>query len=160
MSDAADGERKDKKRKSGDYEVGYGKPPKRTQFRKGTSGNPKGRPKRARNLRTVLLETAAEMVMVRQGDRTEKLPKGEALIKSLMTRALSGDYRAVALVLQKMWELSDEGCALDEDGEALTRDEVEIAKVLRERLIRSGNVTPQPTQVVEREGTGEEGERE
>ncbi len=28
-----------------DYEVGYGKPPKNTQFKKGKSGNPKGRPK-------------------------------------------------------------------------------------------------------------------
>ena len=29
----------------GSYEVGYGKPPKHTQFKKGQSGNPKGRPK-------------------------------------------------------------------------------------------------------------------
>ncbi len=28
-----------------DYEIGYGKPPKQTQFRKGQSGNPRGRPK-------------------------------------------------------------------------------------------------------------------
>ena len=30
-----------------DYEVGYGKPPKNTQFRKGVSGNPRGRPKKS-----------------------------------------------------------------------------------------------------------------
>ena len=30
-----------------DYEVGYGKPPKNTQFQKGVSGNPKGRPKKS-----------------------------------------------------------------------------------------------------------------
>jgi len=29
-----------------DYEVGWGKPPKETQFKKGVSGNPKGRPKK------------------------------------------------------------------------------------------------------------------
>ncbi len=28
-----------------DYEVGYGKPPSRTRFRSGQSGNPRGRPK-------------------------------------------------------------------------------------------------------------------
>ena len=27
------------------YEVGYGKPPQQAQFKKGQSGNPKGRPK-------------------------------------------------------------------------------------------------------------------
>ena len=31
------------------YEVGYGKPPKSTQFKPGRSGNPKGRTKGSRN---------------------------------------------------------------------------------------------------------------
>ena len=30
-----------------DYEVGYGRPPKSGQFKKGQSGNPKGRPRNA-----------------------------------------------------------------------------------------------------------------
>jgi hypothetical protein len=40
---------------SGDYQVGYGKPPKHTQFKPGKSGNPQGRPKGTKNLKTDLI---------------------------------------------------------------------------------------------------------
>ena len=47
-----------------DYEVGYGKPPKNTQFRKGVSGNPRGRPKKAPDFDHVLIREANSVMTV------------------------------------------------------------------------------------------------
>jgi hypothetical protein len=56
--------------KSASYEVGYGKPPRRTQFRKGQSGNPGGRP-RGRPIEYVkemALQEAYRTVIVKRED--------------------------------------------------------------------------------------------
>ena len=41
---------------SSDDDVGYGKPPRSRRFKPGQSGNPKGRPKGAKNRDTILRE--------------------------------------------------------------------------------------------------------
>ena len=51
------------------YEVGYGKPPKDSQFKEGQSGNPKGRKKNSRNLKTDLTKILQKRISVREGDR-------------------------------------------------------------------------------------------
>ena len=51
------------------YTIGYGKPPEHSRFQKGQSGNKKGRPKGARNLKTETIEELSETVTVRIGDR-------------------------------------------------------------------------------------------
>jgi hypothetical protein len=42
------------------YNVGYGKPPVQTRFRKGQSGNPKGRGKGSRNFATVFMAAMSQ----------------------------------------------------------------------------------------------------
>jgi hypothetical protein len=81
------------------YEVGYRKPPKHTQFRKGQSGNPRGRPRGTRNLATDLSAELSEIVRVREDGSSRHISKQRALIKSLMAKALKGDARAAATVL-------------------------------------------------------------
>jgi hypothetical protein len=49
------------------YNVGYGKPPRRSRFRKGVSGNRKGRPKGKRNIATVLTEILEEEIEITEG---------------------------------------------------------------------------------------------
>jgi hypothetical protein len=81
------------------YKVGYGKPPKTTRFKKGKSGNPRGRPKGSLNLATDLTAELGEHITVREDGRPRKVSKQRALIKSLMAKALQGDIRAMASLL-------------------------------------------------------------
>lgn len=78
-----------------EYAVGYGKPPVASRFQPGRSGNPKGRPRRHRNLRTVLDETLDQCVTIREGERSRRLTKREALILTLVNNALKNDPKAI-----------------------------------------------------------------
>jgi hypothetical protein len=80
------------------YEIGYGKPPLRTRFRKGQSGNPKGRPKGSLNTATMLERILREIVVINEGGRRKKITKLEAALKQLVNKAASGDLAAIKLL--------------------------------------------------------------
>jgi hypothetical protein len=79
----------------GTYDVGFGKPPKRTRFKQGVSGNPKGRPKGRRNLATILERTLQEKVVITENGEVRTVTNGEAAIKKLVSKATSGDLGAL-----------------------------------------------------------------
>ena len=78
---------------------GYGKPPKSGQFKKGHSGNPKGRDKKSADLTTIIRKSAKERVVVQENGTRKSITKGEAAIKQLFNKATSGDQRAIKLML-------------------------------------------------------------
>lgn len=82
-----------------DDRVGYRHPPKHTRFKPGQSGNPKGRPKHARNLKTEFLEELGEIIRVREGDRDMKISKQRAFVKALVAAAIKGDMRAASALV-------------------------------------------------------------
>ena len=106
----------DKSKASGDYDVGWGKPPQRSRFKKGQSGNPNGRPPKARNLKTDLVAELGARIRVREGDREVSISKQEAFIKTLVARALKGDARASSLLVNLMARLLDVEVDLAERG--------------------------------------------
>ena len=102
------------------YDVGFGKPPKPSQFRKGFSGNPKGRPKGRRNLGTVLERTLQEKVVINENGVRRTVTKLEAAVKQLVNRAASGDLGAMRQLTALAASAEDQQVAsptrqLDED---------------------------------------------
>ncbi|MGA7261321.1 MAG: DUF5681 domain-containing protein [Stellaceae bacterium] len=85
--------------KEADYEVGYGKPPRHTRFAKGQSGNPRGRPAGAKNLRTLLSEALNETVLVTENGGCRKVTKRQAIITQLVNRSATADFRAIKILL-------------------------------------------------------------
>ena len=120
---------------SNEYDVGYGKPPKRTQFKPGESGNPKGRPKGTKNLATDLSEELAEKIVVSEGGKQRKISKQRAMIKSLLAKALNGDTRA-ATVLLKLLIDAEQATTRNAVADALSEDDQAILASFAERILK------------------------
>ena len=117
-----------------DIEVGYQKPPERTRFKKGQSGNPKGPPHGTKNLKTDLNEEAQEQILVREGASPMKISKQRAVVKTLFARTLKGDARAATILTNMMYRVLDLGDDTVPDDKSLDADEREILAALEEEL--------------------------
>lgn len=75
--------------------VGFMSPPKYTRFQKGLSGNPRGRPRKRKDINTILQQVLDRKVRIRDDKR--QMPIRDALIWKLRDLALQGDKQALAL---------------------------------------------------------------
>jgi len=116
--------------------VGYGKPPKHTQFTKGVSGNPKGRPKGSQNLSTLLEKIGRQRISVTENGRTRQLTKFEAVILQLYNSAVRGDVKALNELRYWIQMLSDSAQAALPSPLKERNDEAVMATVI-ERIRRS-----------------------
>ncbi|MGE0501673.1 MAG: DUF5681 domain-containing protein [Rhizobiaceae bacterium] len=84
------------------YKVGYGRPPVTSRFQKGSSGNPRGRPKGTRTARALLEIALSAPVTIVEGGEQKVIEQRLALFKSLVAKAIKGDPRSIALVVKLM----------------------------------------------------------
>jgi hypothetical protein len=76
------------------YAVGYKRPPRHTRFPPGVSGNPSGRRKGSKNIRSIFEKILGEEISLREGSVTKKITKAEAVVRSLVISAMKGDSRS------------------------------------------------------------------
>jgi len=110
--------------KSARYQVGYGRPPLHTRFRKGRSGNPGGRPscKRVERMKALALREAYRAVAVKEGDRMVPVTAIVAILRSQIELATKGDFQAQRDILAMVRTIEKEN-----------KDATEIAAVPGER---------------------------
>ena len=122
----------------GDYEVGYGRPPVSGQFKKGRSGNPKGRTKGSKNLQTLVSQALNETVMVTSEGRRKKMSKVEAAFIQQANKAAAGDPKALKLILDILAAEEGRGGPIETPAAERARQKEETALVvqaLKDRLM-------------------------
>lgn len=145
----------------GAYDVGYGKPPAETRFRKGQSGNPRGRPKKTKP-QTLRLADAPMLngmddefyrpVRIRENGEVTELPAARALMRSIMQKAMTGNR------LERKWAFEMISKYEDEAQSAQIEKYFELAEAKRNgeavladckaRGIKPPKLLPHPDDIV------------
>ena len=101
--------------------VGYKRPPAGTRFKKGQSGNPKGRPKRDGGTgtpltRDLVLREGQRMITIREGEENRQIPTIEAVIRAENVTAIKGNPYAQRHVIQTFaWAERERRAKIAED---------------------------------------------
>jgi hypothetical protein len=85
--------------------VGYGRPPVATRFKPGTSGNPKGRPRGCKNLKTLIREAMTASIAIQEGDKSRRVSRLEGVVLRQVQSALRGSDRAALAVIKMALQL-------------------------------------------------------
>lgn len=99
----------------GAYEVGYGRPPKNTQFKKGQSGNPSGRPRRPPSLRESFSKALLREIGVTTHEGPARMSMMEVISNSIVKRAAEGSVgmTKLATTLIRDLEIGEDTHAAD-----------------------------------------------
>jgi hypothetical protein len=121
-----------------DYAVGYGKPPRPTQFKKGQSGNPNGRARGSKNLATLIMAALNEPVVVTQNGRRKTITKLEAMTTQLANKGASGESKATQLLLGMVQLFEDRG-NVPEQTKVIEEADRQVMQLLFARIRQMGH---------------------
>jgi hypothetical protein len=93
---------------SADYEVGYGRPPVHTRFRKGQSGNPRGPRARGKTMPEAIRTALRAKVIVTENGQRKSMPYIEVIARQLAKKAAGGDLSAIRTIALLCPEIQQE----------------------------------------------------
>ena len=150
------------------YDVGYAKPPESIRFKPGQSGNPRGRPKGARNkkprlneerFKDIILAEAYRAIKVNEGEKKVSIPMAQAVVRALAVNAAKGQHRAQQLFAELVSMTERANKALhDEYVETMIEYKVGWERELERRRalgIKAPDPIPHPDDIIIDMRTGE-----
>ncbi|GMO63369.1 MULTISPECIES: DUF5681 domain-containing protein [Bradyrhizobium] len=114
-----------------DQGAGYHRPPISGRFKKGQSGNPKGRPKGSRNLRTDLSSMMKRRVQIREDGEPRLVSRQELVLLRLFERAAKGDTKACTQLFGMIMKFEPMELSHAESAIVTEQDQEIIADFLR-----------------------------
>ena len=129
-----------------DHSARYQRPPRKGQFKPGQSGNPLGRPKGSKNIRTYVNEHLNKKIPIIEGGKTRKAPRAEAIAIQLVNQAAKGEPKGLAAIMSLTREF--DAAVSDLRPNVLSR--AADAAVLEDIIarIRAGDPSPSPDSMI------------
>ena len=116
------------------HEVGYRRPPKKTQFKPGQSGNPNGRPKGEKNMETIIRRELDRRAPITENGKHKQVSKREIAIRQQVNKAAAGDLKSAGFVLGLDAAASEKKA---ETSQVFSREaDLQTFEELRERIRR------------------------
>ena len=116
------------------YPANYRKPPLHTRFKKGQSGNPRGRPKK--NLAALLVAALNEKVTATVDGKRKQVTKKEAVITQLVNKSASAELRATKMLIEMIRDIEKKAEPSPAERSPFTPTDKEVVQQLIARLRR------------------------
>ncbi len=123
------------------YAVGYKKPPAKSQFKKGQSGNERGKLPGRKNLKTEIMEELSTRIIVTENGKQFKLSKQSIIVKRMISDAAKGDAKARDQLIKLIGEVeraqpqqpNADPIGLAKDAEILARFKATLIQEIQEK---------------------------
>jgi hypothetical protein len=120
--------------KSPERKVGRGKPPKHTQYKKGQTGNKRGRPKGSKNVATLLMDAAHSPVTATIGGKKRTISTLHATTMQLATKAAGGDSKSIVKFLDRVDKIESRAADTKPTQYPLSEPDLEVLRAIYERM--------------------------